>query len=142
MINDFLIVHKSILPQFFELVLKARDLIDNENYSVSDACKAVDISRSTFYKYKDCIYYPSKELGRKAIFTFKTQDEKGTLMNILNVVYEFGGNVTSIQGTPIKNMAYVTATIDLTNFNGQIENLTARFREIKSVKAVNVIAID
>ena len=53
--NEYLIVHKSILPEYFEQVIQARELINDKNFSVSDACKQLNISRSTYYKYKD--YY-------------------------------------------------------------------------------------
>ena len=142
MVKDYLIVHRSVLPEFFELVLEARDLIDNEGYSVSAACDKVNISRSTFYKYKDYIFYPSKERGRKAIFSFKTNDEKGALSHILNVIFENGGSLNSIQGTPIKNIAYITISVDLRDYQGPIEELVQKFKSIKPVKNVTVIAID
>ena len=140
--SDYLIVNKAVLPAFFGLVLKARDLIDNEGYSVSMACQAVDISRSTFYKYKDYIFYPSKELGRKAVFALKTSDERGTLWQILNVINEFGGSLISVQGTPIKDTAYITMTVDMQDFNGTIDELLKQLKEIKPVRSVTVLAID
>ena len=80
--NEYFIVHKSILPEYFEQVIKARELINDKDYSVSDACKALNISRSTYYKYKDYIFRPSKDSGNKAIFVIKTIDEKGVLSSI------------------------------------------------------------
>ena len=41
--NEYLIVHKSILPDYYELVIKARELINDKKYSVSDACKELNI---------------------------------------------------------------------------------------------------
>ncbi|MBQ7163753.1 MAG: helix-turn-helix domain-containing protein [Clostridia bacterium] len=140
--NDYLIVNKAVLPAFYEMVLKARNLIDNEGMSVSAACKAADISRSTFYKYKDYIFYPSKDLGRKAIFAFRANDERGTLWQILNVLNKHGGSIISVQGTPIKNIAYITITVDMQEFTGAIDDLLSEFRTLKPVKAVSVLAID
>ena len=131
--NDYLIVNKAVLPAFYEMVLKARNLIDNEGMSVSAACKAADISRSTFYKYKDYIFYPSKDLGRKAIFAFRAND---------NVLNKHGGSIISVQGTPIKNIAYITITVDMQEFTGAIDDLLSEFRTLKPVKAVSVLAID
>ena len=70
--NEYFIVHKSVLPEYFEQVIKARELINDKNYSISDACKEQNISRSTYYKYKDYIFRPSKDSGNKAIFVVKT----------------------------------------------------------------------
>ena len=65
--SDFLIVHKKVLPENFTAVIEVRDLIQNSNLSVSEACKKVGISRCTFYKYKDYVFTPQQELGKKAI---------------------------------------------------------------------------
>ena len=37
--NDYLIVHKSVLPDSYEEVVMAKELIEIEKISVSDACK-------------------------------------------------------------------------------------------------------
>lgn len=140
--GDYLIVNKAVLPDFFNLVLKARDLIDNEGYSVSSACLAVDISRSTFYKYKDCVFYPSKEHGRKAILAFRANDERGALWQILNVMNQRGVSIISVQGTPIKTIAYITITVDMKELNVTLEELLSELKKIKPVKTVSVLAID
>lgn len=141
--KEYFIVHKSLLPEFYDQVIRARDLVDNEGCSVSYACDTTGISRSTFYKYKDSIFYPSKEYGRKAIFALKTMDKRGVLSNILNLVYENDGSVISInQGIPIKDTAYITITVDLQEYKGMIEELIVKFKKIKGVKSVTLLAID
>ena len=60
-------------------------LINNQKYSVSDACKETGISRSSYYKYKDYIFRPNKDSGTKALFGIKTLDIKGILSVILQV---------------------------------------------------------
>ena len=141
--KDYLIIHKSILPDFYELVINARDLVENEGYSTSAACKEVDISRSTYYKYKDYIYKPSREFGRKAILSFKVADKKGLLGTILNVIYETKGSVIAInQGIAIKDIAYITLTLDLAESKESIDDLIFKLKNLKHVKKVNLLAID
>ena len=41
--NDYVIIKKTKLPQGYNEVLKAKDLINSEGKSVSDACKMVNI---------------------------------------------------------------------------------------------------
>ena len=54
MLENYLIVHKSILPEYFETVLQAKHLLEEgKAKNVMQATKMVGISRSTFYKYKD-----------------------------------------------------------------------------------------
>ena len=38
--SEYLIVHKSILPPYFEQVIAARELINNQKINICDACNA------------------------------------------------------------------------------------------------------
>ncbi len=52
--SDYLIVHKKILPEYFNQVIQARSLLENhEVETVTEAVKKVGISRNTYYRYKD-----------------------------------------------------------------------------------------
>ena len=58
MLDNYLIIHKSILPEYYEKVLEARHLLEEgKAKDVSQAVKEVGISRSTYYKYKDYSQY-------------------------------------------------------------------------------------
>lgn len=141
--KDYLIIHKSILPEFYEYVITARDLVENEGYSTCAACKEVDISRSTYYKYKDYIFKPSREFGRKAILSFKVADKKGLLGAILNIIYESKGSIIAInQGMAIKDIAYITLTLDLAESRESIDDLILKLKNLKNVKTVSLLAID
>ena len=71
MLSNYLIVHKSILPDYYEKVLEARRLMTSGKVKeVSQAVKQVGISRSTYYKYKDYLFEPSEIAGgRKAVLS-------------------------------------------------------------------------
>ena len=79
--SDFLIVHKKILPVYYEKVLEARQLVESGAVrDVSAAVRAVGISRSTYYKYKDFIYSPDNgDAGRKAVISMQLSHEIGVL---------------------------------------------------------------
>ena len=141
--NEYFIVHKSVLPEYFEQVIKARELINDKNYSISDACKEQNISRSTYYKYKDYIFRPSKDRGNKAIFVVKTIDEKGILSSMLSIVYERVGNIISInQDTPLDGTAYITVAIDVSELNCSIEKLKEDLSSINGVKSVDIMGVE
>ena len=56
MLENYLIIHKDILPDYYEKVIEARRLVESGKVKdVSQAVKQVGISRSTYYKYKDYI---------------------------------------------------------------------------------------
>ena len=51
MLDQYLIIHKSILPEYYEKVIAARHLLeDGKIRDVSQAVRQVGIARSTYYK--------------------------------------------------------------------------------------------
>ncbi len=85
MLSNYLIVHKSILPEYYEKVLECRRLMESGKVrEVSQAVKQVGISRSTYYKYKDYIFEPNDLTGsRKAVFSMMLDHEPGVLSGLL-----------------------------------------------------------
>lgn len=143
MSEEFILVHKSIVPKYYELVLRAKEKIDVANESVSDVCKELGISRSTYYKYKDFIFYPSKTDTKKAIFSFKVVDAQGVLGNIINTISKAECNVLTIsQDMPIHKAAFITMMIDYRNINCSINNLLSLLRAIDQVKSVEVVSYE
>ena len=124
-------------------MIKARELINDKKYSVSDACKELNISRSTYYKYKDYIFRPSKDNGNKAIFVIKTVDEKGILSSILSTISKKNGNVISInQDMPLDGTAYITLAINVSDLDDSIEALKQSLEEITGVKSVDIMGVE
>lgn len=141
--SEFLIVHKDVLPPYYSKVAKAVYLMEHETKNVSDVCKDLDISRSTFYKYKDKVFELSGTYGRKAILSFKVEDEKGVLSAILNGIAEYQGNVLTInQDMPIHGIAYVTITIDCNELSVSVYELIGKLKKIQKVKDVNLVAFE
>lgn len=143
MTQDFYIVHKNILPEYYDRVVMARDLIIEENESVSNACKKMGISRSTFYKYKDSIFKPSAEYGKKVLLHFTLDNLKGILSNILNYVADSKCNIVAIhQEAPIRNRAYVTMTIDVIEMEKNLNELIDSLRKRNGVINVELVAVE
>lgn len=141
--NKYLIVSTSVLPEYFEQVVKTREMIEGGEINISQACQRNEISRSTYYKYKDNVFRPDREYGKKSIFAFKMADEKGVLSKILSVIYDFNANVIAInQAMPIKNYAYVTITLDISDSNKPLQELTKKLKQIKHVKSAHIIAFE
>lgn len=141
--DEYLIVHKSILPDYYDLVITARDLINGQKYSVSDACKKVNISRSTFYKYKDYVFRPVSLITNKAIFDIKVMDEKGILSLILGIISNENGNVISInQTSPIDGLAHITISLDINELNVSLDALKNKISELDGVKYVDILGVE
>ena len=143
MSTEFLIIDKSILPDYFDLVLKAKSLVEDEECSVSFACKQVGISRSTFYKYKDKIYKASSKYGKKTIITFKLVDCPGALNHVVQEIYAYGGSIITINSAlPIKGIAFTTIVLDNTKLKGDVADLLADLKRNETVKSANIVAIE
>lgn len=143
MIKDFLIVHKSVIPENIALVIETRKLIEDKKLSISDACIEKGISRGTYYKYKDYVFLPSQEFGKKAIFSFLLDNKKGILSNLLNYIASKNGNILSInQEMPIHGTAYVTITIDVIEMLNGLEDFIEEVKTLNGVKNAKLIAIE
>ena len=145
MLSNYLIVHKSILPEYYEKVLACRRLMESGKFKeVSQAVKQVGISRSTYYKYKDYIFEPS-DLGssRKAVFSMMLNHTPGVLSALLRVISESGASVLTItQSLPIHNKASVTISVDISNVTEKIDTVTERLKAIPGLDNLRLLAIE
>ena len=141
--DELLIVYKSILPDYFDSVLKAKSLVEDCKLSVSEACKEVDISRSTFYKYKDKIFRASQQYGKKSVIMVKTADKRGVLGAILDAVYDCGANVIAInQAMSVRGVGLITLTVDVTDVGSDISDLLQAIKDTENVKSATIAAIE
>ena len=145
MLENYLIVHKSILPEYFETVLQAKHLLEEgKAKNVMQATKMVGISRSTYYKYKDYILEPiSISDGRKAVVSMLLSHETGILSHVLAKISEAGASVLTItQSLPVHGKASVTITLDISAVPDGISALLKSIDECPGVENTKLIAID
>ena len=144
MSSEYLIVSQKILPAFYDKVVQARTLLETKKCrSVQDAVKQVGISRSTYYKYKDFIFRPSEEFGRRFTFSVMLEDNPGILSKILRLVSEIGASIVTIhQDIPINHSAVVVMTLDGSHMNGTIDELTKSLSDIEGVNSVELMAME
>ena len=143
--SEFLIVHKKILPNYFEKVLEARKLLESGAVrDVSAAVREVGISRSTYYKYKDYIYSPnSGDAGRKAVISMLLSHEIGVLSTALNRLSTMGVNVLTIsQSLPIRDVASVIMTLDIAQMSLSLDAATQLLGEIPGVENVELVSVE
>jgi len=145
MLDNYLIIHKSILPEYYEKVLQARRLIeDGKVKEVSQAVREVGISRSTYYKYKDFIMEPADfSGGRKAVLSMVLTHEQGVLSALLSRISEAGGSVLTItQSLPIRGKASVTLSLDVSNMPGTVTELLAKVERTQGVEQARLVAVE
>lgn len=145
MLENFLIVDKSILPDYYEKVLTARQLMESGRVKeVSQAVKIAGISRSTYYKYKDFIYEPSDLSGeRKAVFSTILNHEPGVLSALLIRISAAGASVLTItQSLPIHGRASVTISIDISSMTETLSEFMKSIEDTPGVESAKLIAVE
>ena len=145
MLNEYLIVEKSALPDFFLKVVEARRLLESGACAqVIDAVNAVGISRSTYYKYKDKVLEPSRlTVGRKASLMLQLSHEAGMLSRVLSAVSACNANILTItQSLPIHGKASIMLSIDLSQLTETMESLVEALNAIDGVENVRLLALE
>lgn len=143
--GSFYLVDKSVLPDVYKKVVNAKKLLkEGKVKDITEAAKVVGISRSVYYKYKDCVFeFSESSQGRKATFNISIIDEKGVLSSIINYVSNSGGNIITInQGIPLNGYAFITITIDMSLVEVDIKTLLEGIKEINRVEKAEFVAME
>ena len=143
--SGYLIVDKRILPDCCEKVVEARALLrSGKAKDISEAVKAVKISRSTFYKYKDYVFSPNEtSMEQKAVISLMLKHVQGSLSEVLRFLFEKGANILTInQNFPIHGEANVIVSLDMTHVTISIDELIDSLQSLKNVSSVHLVAID
>ncbi len=145
MLDNYLVVDKSVLPDIFEKVIQVKEMMEQGKYTqVSEAVKEVGISRSAYYKYKNHVFVVSKSnLERKAVISFVLSHEKGILAEVLHVLMEQRCNVLTInQNIPIHNKASVNISIDVSEMLLSMDALLESIGDVKGVSKTLLVSVE
>ena len=143
--EKYFIVDSSILPESFDKVIEARNLLETKKvHNVSEAVKVVGISRGTYYKYKDLVFKPDEERNeRKAVISMMLKHQQGTLSKVLVDISELNASILTInQNIPIHNIATVVISLDISHLNGTTDDLIDKLQLSDSVQNVQLVAIE
>ena len=145
MSSDYLIIHKSVLPDYFLKVIEVKKALEERKYAnISDAVKAVGISRSTYYKYKDYVFVADGTTGqRKATISLTLDHETGTLARVLQrISFHHASILTISQSVPISYQASVLATVDITNLSSTVEELLLSLQHTMGVSKARLDSVE
>lgn len=145
MYKKYLVIDKSILPDIFDKVINAKELLrTGKAKEVTEAVKKVGISRSTFYKYKDYVFTVSEGgIGRKVTISLLLNHQPGLLSNILNIIANAKGNILTInQDIPINSTANVSITFDRANTIVELDVILQQIKEMTGVAKLRLIAME
>ena len=139
----FLLVDSSALPDVFLKVLQAKELLASGSViNISTAARQAGISRSAFYKYRDCISpFQNMMAGRIITFQMVLKDKAGVLSSILSIFANCGANILTInQSIPTGGKAMVTISAETGALVCPIEELTRLLSETRGVVRAEAVA--
>ncbi len=139
----YYIVEASALPEIFRKVAEAKRMLETgETDKVNVATRAVGISRSAFYKYRDVISpFQNLMAGRIITFQMTLKDKSGVLSAILSIFANNGANILTInQSIPTGGRAMVTISAETGNLGCSLEDLTRQIEETQGTVKVEAVA--
>lgn len=139
----FFIVESAALPEIFLKVAEAKRMLETgETDKVNEATKAVGISRSAFYKYRDSIApFQNLMAGRIITFQLMLKNKSGVLSALLSIFAASGANILTINQTiPTGGRAMVTVSAETGELQCSLEELLRRIEETDGVVKAEMVA--
>ena len=141
--TKFYLVSAEALPEIFIKVAEAKRMLQSgEVRTAGDAARAVGISRSAFYKYRDAVR-PFNDMKTGRIITFYTmlKNNPGVLSDVLSIFAGSGANILTInQSIPTNGCAAVTISAETSGLAETLEKLRADVAAVDGGVRVEVLA--
>lgn len=130
------------VPEVLLKVVEAKKLLDSGKVqTVQEAAEKMDISRSSFYKYKDDIFpFHEEARGKTITFIIQMDDEPGLLSVVLGAIARFHGNILTIhQSIPINGVATLTLSVDILPGEGDIEAMVEEIEQSDGIHYLKIL---
>ena len=141
--DQYFIVKKKAVPEVLLKVVEAKRLLDSERVmTVQEATDAVEISRSSFYKYRDDIFpFYDNAKGKTITLVMQMDDEPGLLSDLLHVVAVYRANILTIhQSIPVNGVATLTLSVEVLETTGNVSKMVEDMEEKDGVHYVKILA--
>ena len=141
--KKYYVVRERAVPEVLLKVVEAKKLLDSGKVStVQDAAEQTDISRSSFYKYKDDIFpFHEETKGKTITFIIQMDDEPGLLSVVLQTIARFHGNILTIhQSIPVNGIASLTLSVDVLPETGDVAAMTRTMEEHEGIHYLKILA--
>ncbi len=141
--EQLLLIRASVLPPVYQKVVQAKKLLSSGSArSVADAVRTVGISRSAFYKYRDCVYaYDALTQGKIITIQSTLDDRPGVLSSMLAYLSDSGVNILTIhQSIPVGGSALVSVSANMGGASRSPERLLEGLRALDGVRSIGNIS--
>ena len=139
--SEFVLVNKKALPPVFAGVLLAKQLLaEGKAANATQAIREAGISRSAFYKYRDCVFPGSADNENSINLSVSLSDKAGVFSAMTTVLYENGANLITVnQGKPVDGIAAVALTIDARHMRISADNMLELLKKTDGVISVRTV---
>ncbi|MDD6207110.1 MAG: ACT domain-containing protein [Clostridiales bacterium] len=141
--EKYYMVKKRALPEVLLKVVEAKRLLETKSsLSVQEATEAVDISRSSFYKYKDDIFpFHDNARGKTITFMIQMEDTPGLLSVVLNQVARHLANILTIhQSIPVNGVASLTLSVEICPDTGDVTKMLDDIESLDGIHSLKILA--
>ena len=141
--GQYLLVDSSVLPGAFVKVVRAKQLLaQGKAKSLTEATKAVGISRSAFYKYKDCVFtYQNTSARQISTISAELVDQPGVLSEVLAVLFKSGANILTVNSNiPVDSVAAVSIAMRTEGLRVDISSVAAELRKLDGVVSLRILS--
>ncbi|MBE3563384.1 MAG: ACT domain-containing protein [Hydrogenibacillus schlegelii] len=145
----YFLVREDLLPEAMVKTAQAKHLLARGAAStIFEAVRAVGLSRSAFYKYKDGVFWYDAMQGVQMLVLAMNLDHRtGVLSRVLAELAAVGANILTIHQTiPLQEVAHVTISLEFGALKNGAEGsaiseaaLIARLERLEGVSRVEIV---
>lgn len=139
----YYLVSADVLPDVILRAAEVNRLMETrEAETVEAAARAVGISRSSYYKYKDTVR-PFYDMKSDRIITFQAilKDVSGVLSRVLSLFAASGANILTIhQSVPSNGCAAVTISAEASGMTEKLDRLMTDVSALEGVVKFEILA--
>ena len=141
--TNYYVLKEKAVPDVLLRVVEAKRLLESGRVaSVQEATERVDISRSSFYKYKEDIFpFHDNAKGRTITMVIQLDDEPGLLSAILKTIADSHANILTIhQSIPVNGIASLTLSVDILPDSADANRMMERIEQQDGVHYLKILA--
>ena len=141
--TNYYVLKEKAVPEVLLRVVEAKRLLESGRVaSVQEATERVDISRSSYYKYKEDIFpFHDNAKGRTITMVIQLDDEPGLLSAILKTIAESNANILTIhQSSPVNGIASLTLSVDILPEATDANRMMERIEQQDGVHYLKILA--
>ena len=141
--TKYYVLKEKAVPDVLLRVVEAKRLLESGRVaSVQEATERVDISRSSFYKYKEDIFpFHDNAKGRTITMVIQLDDEPGLLSAILKTIADSHANILTIhQSIPVNGIASLTLSVDILPDSADANRMMEQIEQQDGVHYLKILA--